>query len=143
MGIVDVIQYAYNEITKIYKNPNLIGIFEEIYPFRDLDILKGMLHEINSEKYDTLIATKYEPRGIFINNKEVTKTDLDRFMPSKYKSKKIYVSLLGYATFISPKLILSGEIVGKKVGIYPLNNSLSQITIKTIQDLKLFKHLLK
>jgi len=143
MGVVDVIQYAYNEITKTHDKPDLIGIFEEIYPFRDLDTLKGMLNEIKSEKYDTMIATKYEPRGIFINNKEVTKTDLDRFMPSKLKRKKIFVSLLGYATFISPKLIISGEIIGNKVGIFPLSNPLGHITIKTNQDIKLFKSLLK
>ena len=56
----------------------MLGIFEEIYPFRDKEMLYEMMNEIKKVNYDTLIATKYESRGIFVNNKEITNVDLDK-----------------------------------------------------------------
>ena len=142
IGVIDVIQYAYNQVVNKNKEPKFIAIFEEIYPFRNPKTLSKMARLMNSEDYDTLIATKFEPRGIFINKQKDFQAQLDRFIPSKLKNKKIYISMLGYGTFVKPLLIKTGEIIGEKTGIYPLKNDLGSITLKTNQDIKNFKKIL-
>ena len=95
ISIVDVIQYTLEKIKNDYDIPDLVGLFEEIYPFRDLKMIDDMIVKMTLGNYDTLIAAKYEPRGIFINNKDKTDMMVERFMPSKFKSNKLYVGLLG------------------------------------------------
>jgi len=143
ISIVDVIQYTLEQIKNDYDTPDLVGIFEEVYPFRNLKMVDDMISEIILRNYDTLIAAKYEPRGIFINNNYNTDMMVERFMPSKLKPNKMYVGLLGLGCIVKTHLIQTGEILGKTVGLFEINNPYSPISIKTNEDLSIFKSLIK
>lgn len=143
ISIGDVIQYSIDKILTSFPAPDYVGVFEEVYPFRNLKIVDGMIGEIVNSTYDTLIAAKYEPRGIFINNKDKTDTFVERFMPSKFKENKMYVGLLGLGCILKTDLVLTGEILGKNVGLYEINNPFSHLSIKTKIDLPLFEQLAK
>ena len=108
ISVVDVIQYTLEKIQDLYKRPDYVGIFEEIYPFRNPKMINGMISQIFSYNYDSIISAKYEPRGIFINSNNKIEMFFDRFMPSKLKSSKLHISLLGFGAIVKTELITGG-----------------------------------
>ncbi len=143
ISVVDVIQYTLEKIQDLYKRPDYVGIFEEIYPFRNPKMINGMISQIFSYNYDSIISAKYEPRGIFINSNNKIEMFFDRFMPSKLKSSKLHISLLGFGAIVKTELIKTGGVIGNNVGFFEVNNSFSHIPIKSRYDLNLFKSIIK
>ena len=64
-------------------------------------------------------------------------------MPSKLKSSKLHISLLGFGAIVKTELIKTGGVIGNNVGFFEVNNSFSHIQIKSRYDLNLFKSIIK
>jgi hypothetical protein len=132
-----VIQYTLNNIKNEFEFPDMIGIFEEIYPFRTTSVVNKMIDRFLYSNYDTLIAAKKENRGILIDDDDKTEMLFDRFMPSLLKTKKSYITLLGFGCFVKSEIIQSGDIIGNKIGLYKIDGPYGYLTIKSKEDIPL------
>ena len=101
-----------------------------------------MIKRMLEEGFDTLIAAKEEGGWFWKedeNNKIIRIDQGD--IPRNFK-EKTFLGLKGLCMITYPEFIRDNKGLGKKIGLFKVNNSLSNFEIKSSQDIKIAEKLI-
>jgi len=129
VDIAQVLQYSLIELERKSKTPDLVVLLEEAYPFRRAEILDLMIDRFNEEGLDSLIAVIPESRAILKRADDKIEVVDDGFMPRKMKQYHAMVGLLGFATVVHPSVLRKGDLFGKNIGVYEIEDIFSSLEV--------------
>jgi CMP-N-acetylneuraminic acid synthetase/GT2 family glycosyltransferase len=122
--------------------PDLVVHLEETFPFRDEDLIDKMIITLLKNGYDTVIAAKEECGWMWQENSEKFFIRIDEGdVPREFK-KKSFIGLHGVCCITYPEYLRKGRLLGKNVGLYHINSSLSYIEIRDKESFKKFSSLI-
>ena len=145
VDVIEVIKFMLDKIESESGNniPDLVCCLEEIYPFRNPEILDDMIDQIYNEGLDTLIAAKPEDRFIWLKSNNKYEILNDIFMPRNLKNKKSFIGLFGLCCVTHPTTIRKTNLFEDRYGIYQIKNQISSIPIRDENEAYDLKSLLK
>jgi len=143
VNLETVQKYSLKKIEQKGFLPDLVVHMEETFPFRSHKLIDEMITRLLQEGYDTVIAAHSQAGSMWYedgskNFKRIDKGDI----PRQFKEKAL-VGLQGLCCITHPEFIRNNNLLGKKIGLYELNNKLSSFEIRNKNDRitaeKLFK----
>lgn len=140
----ELINFTVNELIKKNKFYDMIISMKETYPFRPHKLINKMINKMISKGYDTIFAGKVEKRNIWNNTKnEKADIKINNFIPRDLRKEKNIISLIGLCSITYAWTIETGDMFkNKNVGIYEIEDNLSNIEIRKSSDIKIVKKFL-
>ena len=135
-------KFSLKELEKKKIFPDLIVHLEETYPFRDNDLIDNAIKVLLKNGYDTVIAAKEEKGWLWKENINGFQRIEEGDIPQKIK-KKTYLGLHGICCVTYPEFIREGLLIGKNIGLLPIENHLSVIEIRDQETHRKFSKILK
>lgn len=129
---VDIAQVVTNTLDNLELKigfADLVVVLEEVYPFREKELIDKMIKEIVDKGLDTLLAGKPENRGLIIKENDQLEIFNEGFMPSKFKDKETIIGLYGLCLISHPECFRENSIFSKKFGYFPIENNISTLII--------------
>ncbi len=118
--------------------PDIVVPLEVIYPFRPEGLLDNLIEQLLERGLDTLMPGFSESRiGWWKKDNNFVRIDDFSTLRSKREPLHIGVISLGCATY--PEIIRKGSRLGRKVGIFEIEDPISTIEIRNMEDLKALK----
>jgi len=142
IDVFEVLSYSLDQYEKVYDPPDLVVLLEETYPFRPVNLIDSMIYYLITNGFETVIASKYENRGILYDDGNNIKFLSEGFMPSSLKKTQAMVGLLGLGCITYPMYLRSGNIIGKRLGVYNIEDPISSIQVRDSSDLTFVKNLI-
>ncbi len=143
INLNQVQKYSINMIERLGYYPDIYVHLEETYPFRSHNLIDKMINQLLSGGYDSVIATKSEHAWLW---KELKENKYDRIddgeIPRKFKKKSL-IGLHGLGCVTYPEFVRKGTLLGKKIGLFEIENTLSNIEIRNKESIALANKLLK
>lgn len=137
-----VYQYSMRKIEELEMFPDLVVCLETTFPFRPEGLLDDMIMQLAQNGLDSVIAAKRENKGIWKERRgEIVQLD-EGITPREFKDPT-FVEVRGIGCVTHPEFIRSGSLLGKKIGIYELNNPYSHLEVRSETDAKMAAHLIK
>ena len=131
VDIVDVLQFALEQIEKQKPLPDLVAVLEETFPFRPAGLLDSMIEKIADAGVDSIIAAKREARRLWLSDEGgIRDIGEPGFMPRQLKRTVAYVSLFGLACVTQPRNIREGNVTGSRMAIYEVGDPLAALEIR-------------
>ena len=121
--------------------PDIIIGLEITYPFRQKSFIDDIINKLIEDKLDSVIPAYAEFRTTWSNKDDSKRFSNKGFMPRKYKKYPTHISLFGLGFVGYTKNICEGNMLGKKVGIYELANSLNFIEIRDEESLMNYENI--
>tara|TARA_B110000971_G_scaffold120591_1_gene123472 strand:- start:3438 stop:4778 length:1341 start_codon:yes stop_codon:yes gene_type:complete len=141
-SLEEVQKFSINKLEEQGVFPDLVVHLEETFPFRDEDLIDKMIITLLKNGYDTVIAAKEESGWMWQENYEKDFIRIDEGdVPREFK-KKSFIGLHGVCCVTYPEYLRKGLLLGKNIGLYPINNNLSSIEIRDKESFKRFGYLM-
>jgi CMP-N-acetylneuraminic acid synthetase len=140
IDVFDVVEYTMNQLENKKRYYDVIVFLEEIYPFRQVEMIDNMILKLISEGYDTIIAGQSESRSIWVDNSgemELLGSKENLSMPSSIKESKNIIGLLGLCCAMHSASVRNNMIFSSKVGIFNVIDSMSVVAIRNEEELKI------
>lgn len=131
-----VFQYSIKRIEELKIFPDLVVPLEITFPFRPKGLLDDMIARLTTNGLDSVVAAKVENRAVW---KEKTGEILmleEGLTPRQFK-EPAFIELRGLGCITHPEFIREGSLLGKKIGLYELNNPYSYLEVRSEDDFKL------
>jgi len=143
VGIEAVLRDAIERIEKSGDYPDLVVILEETFPFREKGFIEGVIKSIIIEGHDTVIAAKSESGSLWqeVNNTEFSRLDSGE-IPRKFKEKS-FIGLKGLCCVTHPECVRNESIILNKVGLFKIDNPLSQVEVRSEESRELANKILQ
>lgn len=136
-----VYQYSMHKIEELGIFPDLVVCLETTFPFRPEGLLDDMIMQLAQNGLDSVIAAKRENKGIWKERDgEIVQLD-EGITPREFKDPT-FVEVRGIGCVTHPEFIRSGNLLGKKIGIYEVNNPYSYLEVRSEADAKMAAHLI-
>tara|TARA_Y100001968_G_scaffold324466_1_gene363839 strand:+ start:976 stop:2367 length:1392 start_codon:yes stop_codon:yes gene_type:complete len=142
IDIKEVLKYSLEEIETKTGLSDLIVSLEETYPFRKPYLIDNMINHLVDYGLDTVIAAKQELRGLLLDTDGKIEQIAEGIMPRVYKNTKAMIALSGLACISHSSIIRSGEMLGSKLGVYQVDDSLSAEQIRDSKGIEIAEQLL-
>jgi len=141
IDIFDVVKYVLDCYEEINRQYDLVVLLEEIYPFREDDVIDAMINQLVLDGLDTIVAGQTEKRSIWLTSGNETKLlemeDNDITMPSSLKNSKATIGMIGMCCVTHASLLYNNHILSGKTGIFEIENTLSKITVRNAEEMKI------
>ena len=142
----DVAKYTLQEIENQNEYCDQVLIAEEIYPFRDPNVLLNVLNYGNSNQFETISAAYSEKRSTWHSS-----TDEFEFISGNSWScpkEGINISssitlLTGYVTLTKPKYIRDRSIFGNSLKAVLVKDILGPTVIRDLKSIDIFSSIIK
>lgn len=140
----ELINFTIKELSKKNKSYDMIVSMKETYPFRPSNLINKMISKMISKGYDTIFAGKVEKRNIWNNaNNEKANVKINNFIPRDLRKEKNLISLIGLCSITYTWTVITGDMFkNKNVGIYEIEDHLSNIEVRKNSDIKIVKKFL-
>jgi len=131
VGIESVLRDAIERIEKLGDYPDLVVILEETFPFREKGLIDEVIESTTLGGHDTVIASRRESGSLWqeVGSSKYKRLDSGE-MPRKFKEKS-YIGLKGLCCVTHPECIRNESIISNKVGLFKINNPLSQVEVRS------------
>jgi rhamnosyltransferase len=142
IDIFEVIGYTLDQLEKDKRYYDIVILLEEVYPFRQPDVIDKMITELVNGGYDTVVAGENETRGIWMKSKENVQLlgGVESLsMPSALKESNNIIGLLGFCTVTHAASVHNNIIFSGKVGIVEIDSPLSLVSARNSKELELAK----
>jgi len=147
IDIFDVVKYVLDCYEEINRQYDLVVLLEEIYPFREDDVIDAMINQLVLDGLDTIVAGQTEKRSIWLTSGNETKLlemeDNDITMPSSLKNSKATIGMIGMCCVTHVSLLYNNHIFSGKTGIFEIENTLSKITVRNSEEIKLAENIIQ
>ena len=142
IDIKEVLKYSLEQIENNSGLSDLVVSLEETYPFRKPYLIDDMINHLVVDGLDTVIAAKQELRGLLLDTEGKIEQIAEGIMPRVYKNTKAMIALSGLASISHSSIIRSGEMLGSKLGVYQIDDTLSGEQIRDKKGIELAEQLL-
>jgi len=141
VNLEDVQKYSLDQIEKQGILPDLIIHMEETYPFRPEGLIDDMIITLLNEGYDSVLAAKRESGWLWQENE---KGDFKRIdsgdIPRDFKEKSL-LGLHGLCCVTHPEFIREGKLLGRKIGLYEVDELYAGLEIRDSESIALADNL--
>jgi CMP-N-acetylneuraminic acid synthetase/GT2 family glycosyltransferase len=134
---MEVVGYVVDELKKSERHYDVVVLLEEVYPFRDKDLIDNMISQLIHQGQDTVVAALEEKRNIWIQDeKDTTLLNCEEgpLMPNALKQTRALIGMLGICCVTRPEMIRNNSVLDGKVGIYEIDNQISAMTVRKDTD---------
>jgi len=136
--IDEVLRYTLEQLESDGFYPDIVIPLEVTYPFRTPEMIDGIVEQLVKDGLDTVIAGILECRPCWMKNGSdlVPLTELSQH---REKRKNIHVGLISLGCATYPQCIHLGNRLGRRVGIYEVNDPFAAIEVRDTRTMKLFE----
>lgn len=132
----EVLQYCLEQLEANSYSPDLIVPLEITHPFRPVGLLDRLIERLVTHGLDTAIAAYSEYRPYW------PKDDSGLVLTEEYAHPRternpIYVGLLSLGCVTYAEFVRQGSRLGKRVGVYEVDDPFAAIEIRDAKDLAL------
>ena len=136
VGLEKVYRYTLEKLAEENNHPDIVVLLEVTYPFRDRQLIDDMIDKLIFEGLDTVLPARLESNAIWIEEEGGIRRIDEGFVPRQYK-KPVYLSYKGLCCVTRPEFIRNEEVVGPRIGVFPIDNPYSCLEIRNDRDLEL------
>jgi len=137
-----VLQYSLHKVEELKIFPDIIVSLEITFPFRPQGFLDDMVLQLVENGFDSIIAVKKENKAIW-KEKDSAIIQLEEGLTPRQLKEPIYVELRGVGCVTHPEFLREGSLLGRKIGIYELNNPCSYLEVRNEGDFNLASLLIR
>lgn len=130
----EVLQYALAQLEEKGYSPDLIVPLEVTYPFRPAGLLDTLIELVSEFGLDTAIAASSEYRPYWQKNSDGVIL-VEEYAHSRQERMPLHVGLLSLGCVTYAEFIRQGSRLGKRIGVYEVNDPLATIEIRSESDL--------
>lgn len=131
-----VLQYSLERIESLKTYPDIIVSLEVTFPFRPKGLLDNMIEQLAQHGFDSVVAARRENRAIW-KQEDGSIIQVDEGMLPRDFKEPTFIGLKGVGCVTHPEFLRSGNLLGKKIGIYEVNNPYSHIEVRDDDDFKM------
>jgi CMP-N-acetylneuraminic acid synthetase len=139
VNVFDVLAYTVDHMESKGVHFDIIVLLEEIYPFRDKDVIDKMIIELIHSGNNTIVAAIEELRGIWVQsdleNKQI-ELEESALIPNSLKEKIFFVSMPGLCCVTYPELARNNTIFNQNVGLHEIYNPISSLAVRNFTSLE-------
>jgi GT2 family glycosyltransferase/CMP-N-acetylneuraminic acid synthetase len=138
--VVEVFQWALDELERDGRFPDLVMPLEVTHPFRPPGMLDKLVTKLVTEGFDTVVTTFPEFRPCWLK----TDDGLERINEDttfRVDRDPLQIGLVSLGCITYPRFIRDGNRVGGDVGVHEVENPLAAIEIRQRDDLKHWEQL--
>ena len=141
INLEDVQKYSLEQIENQGIYPDLVIHMEETYPFRPNGLIDDMIITLLNQGYDSVLAAKREAGWLWQENEKGSFHRIDSGdIPRDYKEKSL-LGLHGLCCITHPEFIREGKLLGRKTGLYEINELFAGLEIRDSESLSLAENL--
>lgn len=122
-------------------HPDVVVPLETLYPFRSPKLLTDVIERLLIGGFDTVMAGYEEYRPVWSDQDGVMKK-IDNHMIQRDLRSPFLIGLPSLACATLPSVLRTGTRVGQEVALSKINDPLSSIEVRTIEQLAVLKDLL-
>lgn len=137
-----VLRYSLTKIEELKIFPDLLVSLEITFPFRPKELIDDMILQLTQNGFDSVVAAKGENKAIW-KEKDGEVLQLDEGLTPRQFKDPTFIELRGIACVTHPEFLRDGHLLGKKIGIYKVNNPYSYLEVRSPEDFKLASLLIK
>ena len=128
--IIEVLNYALEEIEKSYGLPDLVVYLEEIFPFRKKNFLDTVISNMLLQGNDTIIPAIREPAMLWKEDEDKKYIRIDGGDMPRVIKEETYIALKGLGLVTHPEFIRNLTLIGTNVGLFKINDQLARIEVR-------------
>jgi len=137
-----VLQYSLKKIEELNIFPDLVVSLEVTFPFRPKGLLDDMILKLTQNGFDSVVAAKGENRAVW-KEKDGRIVQLDEGLTPRQFKEPTFIELRGVGCVTHPQFLREGNILGRKIGIYEVNNPYSHVEVRSEEDYKMASFLMR
>jgi CMP-N-acetylneuraminic acid synthetase len=137
IDIFEVVKFTLERVEEDSKHFDLVVLLEEVYPFREENLIDNMILQLIYKGQDTVIAAIQEKRSVWVqadNESELMNIEKDLLMPRSLKKSRAFIGMLGICCVTHPIMIRTQSVLDGKTGLYKITNDFSSITVRKDVD---------
>jgi len=134
--LVPVHRYSLEQLEALNIFPDAIVSMEITFPFRPAGLLDDMIAQFVRHGLDSVIAGRAENRAIWKQQGSNIVQLEEGMVPRKFKEPTL-IELRGIGVVTHPQFIREGSLLGRKVGIYEVNNPYSHLEVRSEADFQM------
>ena len=137
IDIFEVVKFTLERVEEDSKHFDLVVLLEEVYPFREENLIDNMILQLIYKGQDTVIAATQEKRSVWVqpdNESELINIEKDILMPRSLKKSRAFIGMLGICCVTHPMMIRTQSVLDGKTGLYKITNDFSSITVRKDVD---------
>jgi rhamnosyltransferase len=129
----EVLRFTLEYLESISYFPDIVVPMEVTTPFRPSGLIDNLIKSLLEKGLDTMVPGYAEYRIGWVK-KDEEYIRIDKFDIHRSEREPIHIGLpgLGYATY--PEFIRSKMIIGKRVGVFEINELLAKIEVRSKED---------
>jgi len=128
--IIEVLNYALEEIEKSYGLPDLVVYLEEIFPFRRKNFLDTVISNMLLQGNDTIIPAIREPAMLWKEDEDKKYIRIDGGDMPRVLKEETYIALKGLGLVTHPEFIRNLTLIGNNVGLFKIDDQLARIEVR-------------
>lgn len=131
-----VLQYALTQLENTGYFPDLIVPLEVTFPFRPAGLLDRLVELVAEHGLDTAIAASTEHRPYWQKNSDGVVL-VEEYAQSRADRTPLHIGLLSLGCVTYAEFVRQGSRLGKRIGVYEIEDPIASIEIRTRRDLVL------
>jgi len=139
--LVPVHRYSLEQLEALNVFPDAVVSMEITFPFRPAGLLDDMIVQFVRHGFDSVIAGRAENRAIWKQQGSNMIQLEEGMVPRKFKDPTL-IELRGVGFVTHPQFIREGSLLGRKVGIYEINNPYSHLEVRSEADFQMATQLM-
>jgi len=140
--IAQVLQHTLERIEGIKIYPDLVVSLEITFPFRPGGLLDNMIRHLVEEGFDSVVAARVENRAIW-KEYDGNIRQLDEGLTPRQFKEPSFLELKGVGCVTHPEFLREGSLMGRKIGIFEVNDPYSHLEVRSPDDFKMAEILMK
>ncbi len=142
IDIMNVASFSAKKLLKNFGDKNIVIIAQETYPFRNKNLLDKLLKILIQRDLDAIVTVKKEKRSI-INSNSIGQKDFNKFfIPRGINDTNNSIFLSGLLFIAKIEKVINQNWNSNKIMLYPINDDLSSLEIRSEKNLKKIAHIL-
>ncbi len=132
----EVLKYCLEQLEADSYYPDLVVPLEVTYPFRPADLLDKLIERLMEFGLDTAIAAHSEHRPYWPKDAEGLVL-AEEYAQTRQERTPLYIGLLSLGCVTYAEFVRQGSRLGKRIGIYEVDDPFAAIEIREPKDLAL------
>ena len=142
VSLESVYKFSLKKIENRGEYFDLIVHLEETFPFRPDNLIDEMINYLLTKNFDSVIASKKEPGWMWTESSGGSLKRIDSGDVPRLFKEKTYVGLKGLCCVTYPEYYRTGNLIGKNVGLYDVQNPLASFEVRSKKLAKIVKQIL-
>jgi CMP-N-acetylneuraminic acid synthetase len=134
----EVLKYSLEQLEQQGYSPDLIVPLEITYPFRPAGLLDKLIELLTEHGLDTAIAVHSEHRPYWSKDADGIVLS-EEYAQTRQERTPLYVGLLSLGCVTYAEFVRGGSRLGKRIGVYEVDDPFAAIEIREPKDLALLQ----